>query len=170
MSGKLIIRTDIGIETLRRQARFERDGRVAARLLAIANALSGMSRTEAARTAGMDRQTLRDWVVRFNAGGLDGLRDRKRPGPQSFLDEGQQAVLRGIVLRGPDPDRDRVSAWRLVDICRLCEERFGVTYSVSGMFDLLKGLDLSWQKSRPRHPQADATAQKAFKKGGSPKP
>lgn len=69
MSGKLIIRTDIGIETLRRQARFERDGRVAARLLAIANALSGMSRTEAARTAGMDRQTLRGWVVRFNAGG-----------------------------------------------------------------------------------------------------
>lgn len=74
------------------------------------------------------------------------------------------------ILRGPDPDRDGVSAWRLIDICRLCEERLGVTYSVSGMFDLLKGLDLRWQKSWPRHPQAGATAQKAFKKGGSPKP
>lgn len=166
MSSKLIIRTDIDVDILRRRARLERDGRVAARLLAIANALDGMSRAEAARAAGMDRQTLRDWVIRFNAEGVDGLCDRKRPGGRSFLNEGQQAVLRGLVLRGPDPDRDGVSAWRLVDICRLCRERFGVTYSVSGMFDLLKGLDLSWQKSRPRHPQADAAAQKAFKKGG----
>lgn len=170
MSSKLTIRTDIDVETLRRRARLERDGRVAARLLAIANALDGMSRAEAARAAGMDRQTLRDWVIRFNAAGIDGLGDRKRPGSKPFLDEGQQAVLRNIVLRGPDPHRDGVSAWRLVDICRLCEERFGVAYSVSGMFDLLKGLDLSWQKSRPRHPEADAAAQKAFKKGGSPKP
>lgn len=170
MSSKLIIRTDIDVETLRRRARLERDGRIAARLLAIANALDGMSRADAARAAGMDRQTLRDWVLRFNADGVDGLCDRKRPGGRSFLNEGQQAVLRNMVLRGPDPDRDGVSAWRLVDICRLCEERFGVTYSVSGMFDLLKSLDLSWQKSRPRHPQADAAAQRAFKKGDSPKP
>ena len=170
MPSKLLIRTDISLETLRRRARLERDGRVAARLLAIANALDGMSRAEAARAAGMDRQTLRDWVIRFNAEGIDGLCDRKRSGPKPFLDEGQQAVLRTMVLRGPDPDRDGVSAWRLIDICRLCEERFGVTYSVSGMFDLLTGLDLSWQKSRPRHPQADATSQKAFKKEGSPKP
>jgi transposase len=169
MPSKLIIRTDISLEILRRRARLERDGRVAARLLAIANALDGMSRAEAARAAGMDRQTLRDWVIRFNAAGIDGLCDRKRSGPKPFLDEGQQAVLRAMVLRGPDPDHDGVSAWRLIDICRLCKERFGVAYSVSGMFDLLKGLDLSWQKSRPRHPQADAAAQKAFKKGGSPK-
>ena len=132
--------------------------------------VDGMSRAEAARAAGMDRQALRDWVIRFNAEGIAGLCDRKRSGPKPFLDDGQQAVLRAMVLRGPDPDRDGVSAWRLIDICRLCEERFGVAYSVSGMFDLLKGLDLSWQKSRPRHPQADAAAQKAFKKGGSPKP
>ena len=170
MPSKLLIRTDISLETLRRRARLERDGRVAARLLAIANALDGMSRAEAARAAGMDRQTLRDWVIRFNAEGIAGLCDRKRSGPKPLLDEGQQAVLRTMVLRGPDPDRDGVSAWRLIDICRLCEERFDVTYSVSGMFDLLTGLDLSWQKSRPRHPQADASAQKAFKKGGSPKP
>ena len=147
MPSKLIIRTDISLETLRRRARLERDGRVAARLLAIANALDGMSRAEAARAAGMDRQTLRDWVIRFNAAGIGGLCDRKRSGPKPFLDEGQQAVLRTMVLRGPDPDRDGVSAWRLVDICRLCDDRYDVTYSVSGMFDLLKGLDLSWQKT-----------------------
>lgn len=73
MSSKLIIRTDIDVETLRRRARLERDGRIAARLLAIANALDGMSWADAARAAGMDRQTLRDWVLRFNAEGVDGL-------------------------------------------------------------------------------------------------
>lgn len=118
----------------------------------------------------MNRQALRGWVIRFNAEGIAGLRDRKRSGPKPLLDEGQQAVLRAMVLRGPDPDRGGASAWRLIDICRLCEERFGVTYSVSRMFDLLKGLDLSWQKSRPRHPQADATAQRLSKRRGSPKP
>ncbi|WP_036789862.1 helix-turn-helix domain-containing protein, partial [Pleomorphomonas koreensis] len=88
MSGKLIIRTDISVETLRRRARLERDGRVATRLLAIANALDGMSRAEAARAAGMDRQALRDWVIRFNAEGIAGLCDRKRSGPKPLLDEG----------------------------------------------------------------------------------
>jgi len=58
----------------------------------------------------------------------------------------------------------------VVDICRLCEERFGVVYSENGMLQVLHGLGLSWQKTRPRHPQADPKAQKAFKKGGSPKP
>lgn len=118
MSSKLIVRTDIDVETLRRRARLERDGRIAARLLAIGNALDGMSRAEAARAAGMGRQTLRDWVISFNAVGVDGLGDRKRSGSKPFLDEGQQAVLRNMVLRGPDPDRDGVSAWRLIDICR----------------------------------------------------
>ena len=100
MSGKLIIRTNISIETLRRQARFERDGRVAARLLAIANALSGMSRAEAARTTGMDRQTLRDWVVRFNAGGL-GLRDRKRPDPNRFWTKASRMCCAALSYEAP---------------------------------------------------------------------
>ena len=126
MPSKLVIRTDISVETLRRRARLERYGRFAARLLAIANAVDGMSRAEAARAAGIDRQALRDWVIRFNAEGIAGLSDRKRSGPKPFWDEGKQTVLLTIVLCSPDPDRDGVSAWRLIDICRLCEERFGV--------------------------------------------
>ena len=74
---------------------------MSARLLALANALGGMSREEAARAAGMDRQTLRDWVHRYNAEGVAGLRDRPRPDRPCGLDEGRQAALRGWSSRGP---------------------------------------------------------------------
>ena len=72
------------------------------------------------------------------------------------------------MLRGPDPDRDGVSSWRIVDLCRIVEKRFGVTYAEGGMLRLVKSLNLSWQKTRPSHPKADAAAQERFKKGVSP--
>ena len=164
MGAALPVRGDISAEELRRLARFEADGRVACRLLALGNALDGMSRERAARQAGMDRQTLRDWVIRFNAAGIDGLRDRPRSGRPPFLDEGQMAALKAIVLRGPDPERDGLSAWTAKDLCQIALDRFGVSYSENGMLDLLHGLNLSWQKTRPVHPQADPKAQAAFKK------
>jgi transposase len=170
MGAALSIRTDVEASELRRLARRERDGRVAARLLALANALDGMSRAEAARAAGMDRQTLRDWVIRFNAEGVAGLRDQPRAGRRPRMTEGQQATLRAIVLRGPDPERDGVSSWRIVDLCRIARERFGVTYREGGMRRLVKSLDLSWQKTRPSHPKADRAARERFEKGASPRP
>ena len=99
MGAPLAIRTDLEAAELRRLARRERDGRVAARLIALANALDGMSRKAAARSAGMDRQTLRDWVIRFNAEGVEGLRDQPRSGRRPWMTGGQQAALRAIVLR-----------------------------------------------------------------------
>ena len=165
MGAAVAIRSDIEAAALRRRARRERDGRVAARLIALANVLDGMSRETAARFAGMDRQTLRDWVIRFNAEGVDGLRDQPRSGRPVRMTEGQQATLKAIVLRGPDPERDGVSSWRIVDLCRISEERFGVVYRESGMLRLIKALDLSWQKIRPRPPKADKAAQERFKKG-----
>ena len=78
MGAALSLRGDMPAEELRRLARLERDGRVACRLMALANALDGMSRDRAAKQAGMDRQTLRDWVIRFNATGVEGLGDRPR--------------------------------------------------------------------------------------------
>ena len=153
---------------LRALARRERDGRVSARLLARANALDGMSREEAARAAGMDRQTLRDWVHRYNAEGVEGLveglRDRPRPGRPCGLDEGRQAALKALILRGPRLERDGCVAWRARDLRALVERRFEVRYSESGIRRLLRGLDLSWQKARPVHPEADPTAQERFKK------
>ena len=113
----LVICQNLSPTELRRLARFEPDRRAGMRLLAIADALEGMSRAEAARLAGMERQALRDAVIRYNAEGPAGLHDRPRSGRPEALTEGQQAALKAWVLRGPDPERDGVSAWRLVDIC-----------------------------------------------------
>jgi transposase len=124
----------------------------------------------------MDRQTLRDWVIRFNAEGVEGLRDRPKSGRPPWLDEGQLATFKALVLRGPDPERDGVSTWRAKDLCRLVEQRFGVVYSENGMLRLLHDLDLSWQKARPIHPGAVRGAQTLLKKlpradgGGRPQP
>lgn len=170
MGAAVTIRTDMEARELRQLARRERDGRVAARLIALANVLDGMSREAAARSAGMDRQTLRDWVIRFNADGVAGLRDQARPGRPTRMSEGQQAAFKAVVLRGPDRERDGVSSWRIVDLCRVAERRFGVCYRESGMLRLVKSLDLSWQKTRPSHPKADPAARERFKRGALPQP
>lgn len=166
----LMIREDLPPAELRRLAKTEDDPRVARRLLAIAAALDGMSREAAARIAGMDRQTLRDWVIRYNRGGPAGLSDHWGDGRPCRLTEGQQATLKALVLEGPDPEVDGVSTWRLIDLCRIVRERFGVTYGETGMGRLMRSLDLSWQTPRPRHAETDHAAQEAFKKRASPRP
>ena len=92
------------------------DARAARRMLALALVLEGGSRETAARAAGMDRQSLRDWVHRYDAEGLAGLRDRRRPGRRPRLTPAQEAELAAVVERGPDPDRDGVVRWRRVDL------------------------------------------------------
>jgi transposase len=162
----LRIRDDIGSGELRRQVRREHDGRVSARLIAIANALDGMDRARAARPAGMDRQTLRDRVHRYNAEGIAGLCNRPPPGRTPKLSEGQMASLKAIVLAGPDPSADQVGRWRIVDLCRYVEERWDVSYSETAMLRLLWSLDLSHRKTRPRHPRSDEKAQSSLQKRG----
>jgi transposase len=162
----LAIRQDLPAAELRRLARREPDRRAAMRLLAIANALDGFSRAEAARLAGMERQARRDAVLRYNAEGAGSLRDRPRAGRPEGLTPGQQAAaLKGWVLRGPAPERDGVSAWRLVDVCARAEQAYGVRYSAWGMSRLLKRLGLSRQKTRPQHPEGSAAERAAFEKG-----
>src|SRR5215212_5876408 len=160
----LAIRQDYEPADLRRRAAREGDRRAALRLLAIANALEGMPRAEAARLAGMERQALRDAVLRFNAEGPAGLHDKPRPGRPERLSDGQQAALKAHILHGPRPERDGVSAFRLVDLCEHVERAYGVRYSVWGLSALLKRLGLSRQKTRPSHPKGDPAAQAAFKK------
>src|SRR3954469_24941466 len=149
---------------LRALARRERGGRGSSRLLALANALGGTRRGAGGRGGGMERQTLRDWVRRYNAEGVAGLRDRPRPGRPCALDEGRQAALKALILKGPKLERDGCVAWRARDLRALVERRFEVRYSESGIRRLLRGLDLSWQKARPVHPEADPKAQERFKK------
>jgi transposase len=90
--------------------------------------------------------------------------DRPRSGRPPWLDEGQRAAFKALVLRGPDPERDGVSSWRAKDLCRIVEDRFGVVYTENGMLRLLHDLGLSWQKTRPVHPAADPQAPARFKK------
>jgi transposase len=164
MPAPLPIRTDRDAAELRRLARREGDGRVSARLLALANALDGLPREKAAELAGMTGQTLGDWLHRYNAEGVEGLRDRPRPGRPCALDEGRQAALKALILKGPKLERDGCVAWRVRDLCGLVERRFGVRYGESGMARLMKRLDLSRQKARPVHPGADPGARERCKK------
>jgi len=108
----LEIRKDRTPTVLRKLARAATDRRVARRILAIANALDGMSRKAAAEAAGMDRQTLRDWVLRYNAHGIDGLTDRWGDGRPPTFDAQEQAELMRIVLAGSDPETSGSSATR----------------------------------------------------------
>ena len=156
---------DYSPSDLRTRAARERDTRASLRLLAIANALEGMTRAEAARLAGMERQALHDAIQRFNAEGPDGLHDRPRSGRPEHLSPGQQAALKAHILQGPEPERDGVSAWRLVDLCEHVERTYGVSYGEWGLSCLLKRLNLSRQKTRPSHPKGDPAVQAAFKKG-----
>src|SRR5215217_4483109 len=149
---------------LRALARRERDGRVSARLLALANALDGMSRDEAARAAGMDRQTLRDWVHRYNAEGVEGLRDRPRSGRKPRLTPEQGAELAAVVERGPDPDRDGVVRWRRIDLKALIKARYDVELHERSVGKLLHRLGFARLSARPEHPLSDPAAQAAFKK------
>lgn len=160
----LSIRRDRSPTVLRKLARAEPDARVGRRILAIANALDGMSREAAAISAGMDRQTLRDWVIRYNEHGLDGLSDRWGDGRPPKLDGQEKAELLRIVLAGPDPETSGLSAFTREDLVRICEERFGKRLHATSMGRLLRSLGLSRQKSRPSHPQKDPAAQAAFKK------
>ncbi len=163
----LAIRDDVPVAELRRLARREPDRAAAARMYAIANALEGMSRAEAARLAGMERQALRDAVVRFNAEGLAGLHNRPHPGPTPRLDAARRAALKQLVLDGPEVEKVGLSAWTLPDLCLEVERRWGTRFHPGHMGKLLRGLGLSRQKARPAHPRRDPDAQAAFAKGGS---
>jgi transposase len=160
----LQIRKDRTAAVLRKLAKETDDARVARRILAIANALDGMSREDAARSAGMDRQTLRDWVLRYNAHGVDGLADRWNGGRPPTFSSQEQAEIVEIVLAGPDVEASGLSAYTLEDLAKICEERFGKSMHPWSLGRLLKKLGLSRQKTRPIHPETDPVAAAVFKK------
>lgn len=133
-------------------------------MLAIALAMEGMDRRTAAESCGMDRQTLRDWVHRYNAEGLAGLSNRRAPGPKPRLSAAQKAELAQIVRHGPDPAVDGVVRWRRVDLKRQIEDRFGVTMHERTVGKQLATLGFRRLSVRPQHPKSDPDAQETFKK------
>ncbi len=164
MSSCVALRDDYDGGELRILAKRSRDPRQVRRLLALAAAYDGMSRTEAAKVGGMDRQTLRDWAHRFNEKGPDGLKNRAGAGRRRLLTDAQMGELSVIVETGPDPAIDGVVRWRRIDLKRVIEERFGVTYSERAISDLLAVLSFSHISGRPQHPKQDQRVIEAFKK------
>lgn len=163
-----ITRTDLSAEDLRGQARRAQDGDQACRLVALALVLEGACRMAAARAGGMDRQTLRDWVIRYNEAGVDGLRDRPRSGRRRRLNAEQLAELARLVEEGPDVAVHGVVRWRCIDLQAEIKARFAVELSERHIGRLLGQLKFTRLSVRPRHPQADEAAQQAFKKTSPP--
>jgi transposase len=126
--------------------------------------MEGRSRAEAAESCGMDRQTLRDWVHRYNAEGLAGLCDRDHPGRPSRLTTAQKAELARMVEVGPDLARDGVVRWRCVDLQAVIKEHFGVDIAERTVGTVLNKLGFRRLAPRPYHPRKDAAAQEAYKK------
>jgi len=166
----LPIRTDLSAAELRVLARREKDPRAASRMHAIAHALEGKGRAEAARLSGMERQALHDAVVRYNAEGLAGLHDRPKGHRRPVLDEAEGAALKQLVLAGPDLARHGRTEWTLPSLAEEIARLWGKRLHPASLSRVLRRLGLSKQKTRPRHPLANAEAQEAFKKGASPRP
>lgn len=164
MSAALILRDDFAALDLRRLAKTCRNAKQSRRLLSIAAVYDGRSRADAAKVGGMDRQTLRDWVLRFNKQGPEGLVDIKVPGAKRKLTDEQLKELISIVEAGPDPEKDGISSWRGQDLARVIEERFGVSYKDRSVRALLRRLGFVRITGRPQHPAQKAEVIDAFKK------
>ncbi len=165
-----ISRDDLDPAGLRRAAR--RAGSVAAsrRMLALALVLEGTSRTEAAQVAGMDRQTLSDWVHRYNEAGPAGLTDRQGDvGPRRRLSPEQESEVAEWVRRGPDLAEHGVVRWRRADLARAIEAKFGVVLAERSISTVLRRLGFRRLVVRPRHPGQDAAAQASFKPACGPR-
>jgi transposase len=159
-----ITRTELTGSELRAKAVKTSDGTVVRRLLAIALLLDGCSRTEAARLNGMTRQTLRDWVHRYNAEGVAGLSSRTGPGRSPVLTEAQKDELKAIVIDGPDPERHKVVRWRCIDLREEVTERWSVTVCEQTIGKWLRQFGLTRLQPRPYHPKKDPVAEVTFKK------
>jgi transposase len=158
------LREDYSAAEHRALARRSKTVHQSRRLLSLAAVRDGMDRGAAAKIGGMDRQTLRDWVHRFNRSGLEGLVDNWTQGPKPRLSAEQLAQLAQIVEAGPDREQDGVVRWRRLDLKRVIAERFGVDFHPRYIGELLKKLGFCHISARPRHPAQDERTVEAFKK------
>jgi transposase len=166
MGRKREVRGDLfSGEALLRLARTQKNNRASRRMLGISHVLGGMKISAAALAAGMERQALGDAIKRYNAEGLEGLFDRAKPGRPRKLDAAQEKELSKLLIEGPDPDKDGISAYTLDDLVAIAQSRWKVTYHPWSMSVAIKRLGFSRQKARPHHPEKDEAAQEAFKRG-----
>ncbi len=159
-----ITRDDYTAAELRAAATRSNDADATRRVLALALVLEGYKRCEAGKLRGMDRQTLRDWVLRYNAEGIAGLCNRMAAGPKPRLTPEQDAAGAELVRKGPDLAVDGVVRWRRVDLARVIKARFNVTLAERGVGAMLRRLGFRRLSVRPRHPRQDPAAQETHKK------
>jgi len=164
MGTAIAVRTDYASKELRGLAARVKNAAQARRLLAMAAVLDGHSRAEAAKIGGMDRQTLRDWVIRFNRQGPDGLVNQPSPGGPSKLTDEHKTFLVRIVEEGPTPAIHGVVRWRACDLIMRLQEEFGISVSDDTVYRALKDLGFSHVSARPRAYKQDPEAITAFKK------
>lgn len=168
MGAAIKLRDDFTGAMLRDLAKRSRDGAQSRRLIALAEVCDGARRSEAARLAGVGLQIIRDWVLRFNAAGPDGLIDRKSPGPQRKLTDEQRAGLVRQVERGPIPAIHGVIRWRRSDLAQWLWEEYGVSLDVTTVGRELRRLGFAKLSARPRHYAQNEFAVEAFKKTSPP--
>jgi transposase len=161
----IALRTDFDAATVRAAARKSKDGAQARRLLALAAIYEGSSRTEAARLGSVTVQIVRDWVVKFNASGPDGLIDRKAPGKPPLLNATHRAALVEAIERGPIPAAHGVVRWRIIDLAQMLWDDFSVSVSRPTLSRELRALGHRKLSARPKHHAQDPEAIEAFKKG-----
>ena len=159
-----ITRKDLAAAALRDAAKRTDDADAARRMLALALVLEGKLRSEAARSCGMDRQILCDWVHRYNAEGLQGLHNRTAPGAKPRLSPAQEQEVADLVRSGPNLAEHGVVRWRRIDLSRVIEQRYGVKLAERSVGTLLHRLGFRRISVRPRCPGQDAAAQDAHKK------
>ena len=162
------LRSDFDTATVRAAARKSKDGGQARRLLALAAIYEGASRTDAARIGGVTLQIVRDWVLKFNAAGPDGLIGRKAPGQPSVLNTTHRAALVEAIERGPIPASHGVVRWRIIDLAQLLWDEFSVSVSRPTLSRELRALGYRKLSARPKHHAQDPEAIEAFKKGAFP--
>jgi transposase len=163
MAAAIKLRHDYGADDLRRLARSSRDAKQTRRLLALASIYNGSSRSEAAKIGGVTLQIVRDWGVRFNAEGPDGLLDRKAPGRAPLLNAEQRTALAAAVDAGPKPYLDGVVRWRLVDLVQWIWNEFGISISRQALGNELRAMGSAKLSARPRHHAQDPEAIEEFK-------
>jgi transposase len=159
-----VTRRDYTVLELRHHASKCADGAQVRRLLALALVLEGRCRSEAAAQSGMDRQTLRDWIHRYNAAGIEGLKSRRSPGRAPSLSAAQKAELKALIIAGPDPSEHRVVRWRCVDLQAEVSRRFCVEVHENTIGRWLHELGFTRLQPRPSHPRKSADAEETFKK------
>lgn len=168
MAAPLKLRSDFTANDIRGHARHCKDGAQVRRLLAIATILDGGSRSDAALVGGVTRQIVRDWVVRFNADGPEGLATRKAPGPPAILNDEHRRALADIVEAGPIPASHGVVRWRIIDLAQWLWDEFKISISKQALGHELRTMGYRELSARPRHRAQRNKDIAVFKKSSPP--